>query len=222
MTFGEIYTRVCFNLWGNSAVPAGTATVLQGHDGIIANAHRKIMQNDNFWFMHTWTTIDLVAGTQSYNLPTNIKEVITVTIKVDGEDYFTSPLSPLGGQEAHKLFWPGNNSTADYPEWYELTDEAITLYPVPATSFTDALHIVYWTFMPRPTTAGFTAAYDALTDYGADAIIYRATADMAKILKEFDVAQVYQADFESEIELLRTESRRRTQANLYEVKYTGV
>lgn len=222
MTFGEIYTRVCFNLWGNSAVPTGTAAILQGHDGIIANAHRKIMQADNFWFMHTWTTFDLLSGTQGYNLPTNFKELISAIIKVDGEDYFQLPLSPLGGQESHFNMWPVNNGAADYPEWYEITDEAITLYPMPATSMTDALHLVYWTFMPRPTTAGFTSEYDALTDYGADAIIYKATADMAKILKEFDVAQVYQADFENEIELLRNESRRRMQANLYEVRYSGV
>lgn len=222
MTFGEIYTRVCFNLWGNSAVPAGTAAILQGENGIIANAHRKILQGDNFWFMHTWTTIDVVAGQQSYNLAPECKEIITVTMKVDGESYFTQPLSPLGLQEAHYSLWPMNNSTAKYPTFYEKTDEAITLYPAPDTNLDEALHIIYWTFIPRPPTDGFSAAYDALTDYGADAIIYKATADMAKILKEFDVASVYNADFQEELELLRNESRRRMQANLYEVKYQGI
>jgi hypothetical protein len=87
MTWYEAYQKVCFKIWGNSTVPSGTATMLQGDEGIIANVARKIMQDYNYWFMQTYVTITTVAGTQAYRLPDDFKEPISAAWEIAGTDY---------------------------------------------------------------------------------------------------------------------------------------
>lgn len=219
MTFGEIYNRVSFYIWGNSAVPQGASAVLQGNEGLIANAHRKIMMDDNYWFMHTWVELPIVSGTQSYALPSGFKEVITILFKVDGEDFFGLPLSPLGGSEAHESKWQ-SDGTGEYAEWYEIVDEIITLYPEPSAART--LHLIYWKMFARPATATFTASTDDLTSYGADLITYMTVAEMFEIQREYDASQVYRMKADEERMRLINESKRRMQSHLYEIKYRGV
>jgi len=219
MTFGEIYSRVCFYVWGNSSVPAAATSALQGENGIIANVCRKIMQDFNYWFMHTWTEQALVSGTQSYVLPSGYKQVINVLMEAEEEGLFRKPLVPLGGTEAQDYSWQ-TDGTADNPIYYEITDEIITFYPIPSASRN--VHIIYWEILSRPTTSGFLTESNDLTSYGADLVIYKTVQEMFESLKEFDSAQVYKVKADEEEFRLRSEQHSRMYNHLMEIKYRGV
>lgn len=218
MTFGEIYSNVCFNIWGNSAVPAGAATRLQGDEGIISRCHKIIQQEYNYWFMHTWYETTAVIGTQSYPLPATFKELIAVQFKKNGEAYFLPPLAIVDDIQAHAGLWT-DNSTAEYPTYAQLADESIILYPTPSAA--REFHIIYYKIFASPTTAGFTAAYDDVTNRAGDAIAALATVRMARILKEWDIAEQWSEEYQEEVSRLQEEDRRRRQSSLYEVKYSG-
>jgi len=291
MTWYEAYQRVCFKIWGNSAVPSGTAAVLQGDEGIIANVHRKLQQDYNYWFMQTWGTITTVAGTYSYSLPTDFKEMISaaweivgneytltgdftvdsatvtnlssteslsagmlvyhssvdagttidsvdsstqVTISAnanatatsvsilftDGKDYFGDVISPVSTQAAQATLWQSDN-TAEYPYYYEITKDVLTLYPKPEDS-NRVLHLLYWQFLDRPTSSDFESTAtttDDLLTYGSDAVVNLACAEMAEILKEYDMAQYYEKRSGQALDLLKNEDRRRRQSPHYFVHY---
>ncbi len=211
MTFGEIYDTICFNVWGNSAAPERAVEILRR---IISRVHRNIQQDYNYWFMHTWTTIETSPGVASYPLTNDYKEMISCVYKVHDEDYFTPPLKPVTSEYAHSNFWPRKDS-AEYARFYEITDRAITLYPFPSERRT--LHIVYYGMLPAP--ENFTDASDQLSQAGGGAIIQLASAEIFKIQKEFDSMRVYLQDAGREIEYLKEEDRRRVQNQLYEVLY---
>jgi len=224
MTFGEIYSAVCLNVWGESVPPTGGANRLQGNEGIISNMHRDIQTDYNYWFMQTWGIIDTVAGTQGYTLPTNFKELTTalwqVVDAVATDPYFSEPLTVLSSPEAH-LRWRDNNRRTEYPNYYEIIGgETIILYPIPEYDDRE-LNIMYWRYLDRPATATFTTDYDELTTYGAEAIIALATAKMFRILQELNQATIYDLEAKRQIELLKQEDYRRRQCNLEMVKYSG-
>jgi len=219
MTWTEVYNRVVFKIWGNSTVPAGTLAVLQGDEGIIGNVHRKIQQDYNYWFMQTSGTLTSASGTQSYSatgLSGTYKEIISMAWLVDGETFYSDPLSPVSTQDAEKLYIQ-SAATAKYPTLYELRDENIILYPIPTTSSL-TLRVQYWQFLDRP-PASFDATTDDLITYGADAVVNGAAAEMLEILKEWDSVKAMNGRAGEALELLKQEDRRRRQAPLYNIKY---
>jgi len=74
MTLGEIYARVMWLLYGDTNYPASTQTHMQSmHQGIIYEAHRKIQQDYNYWFMQESTIYDLPEGERVLSLPSDFK-----------------------------------------------------------------------------------------------------------------------------------------------------
>jgi hypothetical protein len=213
MTFGEVLARVNFKIWGNSTVPSGTTTVLTGDEGIIANVHRKIQQDYNYWFMHETVSLNMVVGTQAYTLPDDYKEVIEngVLFKTTSQSYFQDPMTKINRSEAQALFWPINNATAEYPTHFEITEDSMVVYPSPSATASE-LHFCYWKFLGRPTTS-FTDTTSTETDdllkFGADAVVNAASAEMLDILDEFGKADRYRQQLQGDLELLKHESKRR-------------
>ncbi len=217
MTWTEVYNRVVFKIWGNSTAPAGSQAVLQGDEGFIGNVCRKIMQDYNYWFMQTSSTITSVAATQEYDLPSDFKEIISAAWLVSGETYYSSPLSPISTQDAEKSHIQSDGTTK-YPLYYEIKDEKIVLYAIPSTSAL-TLRLQYWQFLDRP-PAVFTSATDDLITYGAGAVVNAAAAEMFEILKEWDSAKAMTGRAAEALQMLKNEDRRRRQSPLYKVKYS--
>jgi hypothetical protein len=225
MTFGEIYDAVCLNVWGESVPPVGGAARLQGAEGIIANMHRDIQVDYNYWFMQTWSIITSIAGTQAYTLPIDMKDIISLLWAKEDTTatytYFTDPLTIISNQEAH-LKWKDNNNSTEYPMICEIIDgQGVVLYPIPEESGRE-LHVIYYAFLDRPGATTFTTDTDLLTQFGAEAIIALSSAKMLRILQEVNQANVFDLEAKREIELLKKEDYRRRQSNLESVHYRGV
>ena len=216
MTFGEIYNKVCQKVWGSSPPPT-IASALTGQNGIISDIHRKIQQNYNYWFMQAYATIVMIDGTQAYNLPSEFKEIINCLYKIDGQENFTDPLTPLGLGQG-QLEW--KDEETEYPTLYEIVNGAIVLYPRPSEART--LHVNYWQFLRRPTDAEFTTYEDALSQFGYEVMINLSVVEIADILKEFDLSQRFDSKALEALDLLKTEDRSRRQNHIAEILYQDV
>jgi hypothetical protein len=214
MTYGEIYTDVCRHLWGNSTPPASASLMLQGEHGIIADAQQKVQRDYNYWFMQTYGLILTIDGQYRYYLPTDFKEIINCLFKQDGTTNFYKPLSPLGlGQS--QFMW--NENEAEYPEYYEIVDSSIVLYPKPSEARTLTLN--YWQIFARPL---LTTTEDAVSLNMPTALAYMSIVTYANIQKEYDIADRYDAKTFEEIELMKAQDRAKRQNHIGQVLYRGV
>lgn len=226
MTWGELYARVVFKVWGASTPVAGWITVITGSEGVIANAHRRIMQDYNYWFMHEETAYEMVDGTQGYTLPTDYKQDVIALFKVIDKDYFKRPLIKIGIKEGQERYWQ-SMVQVDYPDKYEIAGDSIIVYPPPNVDDDDTLelHFEYWKFLSRPAStfdgAGGAgdAGYDDLTTYGAEGIVNLAAQEILESQKEFQQAQVYRVMAERAIFALQLEDKGRRQSNLDKIMY---
>ncbi len=221
MTFGEILARVNFLVWGNSTPPTGTTAQLSGDEGIIADIHRNIQEDYNYWIMRADVVIPTVVDTQAYTLPTNFKEMIDMTFKVDGEDYWGPKLEPVDKRVEIEL-WQRNNSDAEYPTHFAFYNATVVLYPKP--SAIRNLHVMYWKYFDRPSAFTSTASTDNddLTTHAGKAISYLAAAEMCWILDEFQKAQHYETKGEQAVALLKRHDVKNRQAIFAsEIDYSG-
>jgi len=214
LTVQEIYDAVVFNLWGNTGAPAGVEAVI---NRIIEQCHRRVQQDYNYWFMHTWAALECEAGVQSYALPENFKEYISSLWQtVDSEDEpngFTKILSVIGMGDAQQYLWQQDGYSVEYPEYVEITGGNLVVYP----DITEArtLYLVYWMFLDLPDAA----EDDDLTIYGDEVLVNMATYKTALHLKEFDLVNAYKTEYLESLELLKNEDRRRRQSPINWVDY---
>ena len=85
MTLAQIYDAVCNLVYGDvtaSPVPAAEVPFIQI---LILQKHHEVQQNYNFWFNRFRTTFDLIAGVNSYALPENYKELISIDYEGSAE-----------------------------------------------------------------------------------------------------------------------------------------
>lgn len=217
MTFLQIYNRVIYKLFGNSAPPQGAAAVLYGTNGIIDNCHRRIQQAKNYWFMEYTATIAVTAGTESYALPTDFKEIDRCGFKpynATTTDYET-PLSQMGAGESWSTF-KLHTDTADYPTAYSIFGGALFLKPIPSLDIT--LYLRYYRYLPRLVN---DADEDVLCLQGYEAIINFACAEYLEITKENNESQVYLARANDAIEVLRKEDMSNRRAEIKEIDFRG-
>jgi hypothetical protein len=210
MTFGEIYTRVAFMVWGNSNPPAGSSTILTGDEGIIAQVHKDIMREYNYWFMHETTAINTVVNQNSYTLPTDYKELVEVQFKTNGEEYFQEVMTHMPMRTAQKQWWIVNNNSQEYATHYEISGESIIIYPKP--SEIREMHFCYWKFLTGPTTAftdGTNTETNDLTANAGEAIAYMSASNMLEMLDEFQKSVIYAQKGIIKLEQLKTEDKRR-------------
>ena len=220
MTFYEIYASAVVRLWGDTTPPTSAIAFLQGANGIIANAHRQLQQDYNYWFLRAYTSWPTVAGTQTYGLPAECKEIINLQFKKADEDYFLDPMSVLSLTEPFKTQWINEQTQVEYPTFYELLGESITIYPPPSGIRT--VHLIYWSFFDRPVAADWvsgSSTEDSVIEYAGDILSYLSAAEYSLIMKEYDQYQVYNQKAEELIFKLKQENYRRIQAPLQEVVY---
>ncbi len=221
MTFLQIYERVCLKVWGNSQVPQGSAVLLQGQYGVIANVHRRIQEDRNFWFMEKAGTISVVSGTQNYALPTGFKEIVPKGLRIADADSgnFYEPLSPLHPDDAYSHF-RDVNETSDYALYYEIYGGQLYLYPMPSLAVT--LSIRYYGYLDRPVAATFTTETDILTQEGADAIVAYSAAEMLRYMNELNRAQMYEAEGNAALEILHQKDHKMRRAEINTCRYRGI
>jgi len=78
MLMSEIYDAVCNLVYGDvmaSPVPVAEVPFIQI---LIMQKHHEVQQNYNFWFNRVRTTLPIVTGTDTYALPANYKEMISI------------------------------------------------------------------------------------------------------------------------------------------------
>jgi len=144
MSFYDIYNLIVMMLYGDTTPPTSTINFLQGSTGLIWRVYNRIIRDYNFWFMRAYTTWDTTAGIQTYGLPDLFKEIISIQFKKEGESYFIDPLIPLRLEDPFLTQWNENQDQVEYPEYYELVENNITIYPPP--KYARTLHLIYWTF----------------------------------------------------------------------------
>lgn len=221
MNWTDIYNRVVFEVWGNSVPAQGFPGVLQGEYGIIANAHRKIQEDYNYWFMEQAGTNVLIDGTANYALPVGFKEIIQNGLQlVDATtgDY-TLPLSPMQPNDTFNHFRDADEE-ADYPTFYEIFGGEIILHPTPSLSGV-VMRLRCFSYLARP-PAVFGVTYDDLTRGGHNAIIYEACANICRIQEEYQKEQRFMEQFRVEIERLMQSDARMRRAECNTVLYSGI
>jgi hypothetical protein len=192
---------------------------------MISRAHRDIQRDWNYWFMEADTTISVIAGTQTYAIPTNYKELMKKGLQVldSASGSYLDPLSPLYSGEAYDYFRDSVNG-AEFPSHYEIYDGNIVFYPIPSSAYT--VRMRYYKFLPKPVLADFGAppisVSDALTLACPLGIAAIATMEMAGIQKEIDVVQMCQSEAKDSIELLKSDDQKRRRPEVLQVRYRDV
>ena len=220
MTFYEIYTSTIMKIWGDTTPPTSGVSYIQD---LISNIHRKLQQDYNFWFMRAYTTWETVVDSQTYGAPAEFKEMINLQFKKEGESYFTDPMSVLKLTEPFVTQWNKNNGSVEYPEFYELQSDYITIYPAPSEIRT--LHLIYWTFSSRPVAADWiegSSTEDSVAAYLGEAISYIAASDYSLIQKDYEQAKIYNDKANELIYNLKREDNRKRQAPLQYVEYQEI
>jgi hypothetical protein len=218
MTLSEIYDAICMRVWGEATAPPIAENILAGENGVIADIHRKLQEEYNFYFMRDTGTVTTTAGTASYSLPSDYKQIITVQAKVDGEDYYAVPMKPLGTGDAQSTYMRSDKE-AEYPEAYDIVDDQIVFYPVPSEDSYEIL-LTYWKYLTAPTDATFDDFEDDLTMAGSELMVLMGVVEMADVLKEWDTVNRYENKVASAFETLKRRDQRWRQSQIMEVEYS--
>lgn len=131
MTLGDIYRRMLWLVYGDSAPPTTTNTHFQATtEGIIANIHRKLQEDFNYWFMEETYGVNVPAYTRTLALPTDYKcEVNPVRILrfdtteyTDGTAACSASTAVTGTSTAWDTDWTGKKYQISWDDatWYTI------------------------------------------------------------------------------------------------------
>ena len=121
-----------------------------------------------YWFQEERKETTAVANTEYYTLPTDFKEMDTVSITEDSDTYVIED-KPFAYIEDRS-----NPDLTSRPQYFCLYDQQIRLYPIPDQSYT--LNIAYKRNLDEVTaTAAYTSNWFTV---GYELIRHRATADV--------------------------------------------
>lgn len=190
MTFLEIYNQVCFNNYGTSTVEAGVQAMLQGERGVISNAHRALQDEYNFWFMEQTETTAIDETSTHVDLPDNFKKDITVTF-IDSDGKYHEMIKLAKG-EMDRLY-TDKTQKATVPVHFNLVGEELQFFPMLSEDVTGSIMIRYFGYLDRIDT--FDGGTDELCTYGGLAIVFKASADMAMRLRDFDAMNAFKTAY---------------------------
>lgn len=140
MNLGEIYDRVVWYYYGDTTPPTTVATHFQGvTEGIIANIHRKLQEDYNYWFMEESYGVAVSAYTREVSLPSDFKHEISPIryFRFKNDDYTTGTAScsgttaVTGSGTAWDTSWSGRK--------YQITWDDTTYYTILAVTSATAL-----------------------------------------------------------------------------------
>lgn len=138
MNVTEIGTRVKRQFGDEAGAQINDSDIIRW----VNDAMTDIAINNNLLQMKG--SANTVAGTQAYNLPTDLLTLRSVS-------YQGLKLKPYSLEEADSLYMTSTNSQ-DTPVGYWLFAKQINLFPIPSTSVASALSI-YYTRSPVAVTA---------------------------------------------------------------------
>lgn len=183
MTVLEIYDKIVWIVYGDTAPPTSVATKLQGERGYIDNAHRSIQKEWKYWFMHETATQALTSGTAAYTLPTDFNSLVSLT-PYDASGIFSPIMLRITLKEA-LVSYPDPTATSTVPQSFTVYNTTYTVYPLPDDS-TMSVSLQYYKFLPR---LDDLADEDVLTIAGGDAIAYKVALELCLVLDYSDKIQ---------------------------------
>jgi hypothetical protein len=154
VTFGEIYSRAMWLVYGSSTPPVDADTQFQGvTEGILANLHRNLQEDFNYWFMEEAYGVAVPAYTRSLALPSDFKEECgVIRVLSFGDEYDT------GSAECAATTAVTGTSTAWETDWsgrkHQLSWDDATWYPIEAV--TSATALVLESAGPTQAAAAYT------------------------------------------------------------------
>jgi len=214
MTLLEMYNKIAWLVYGDTAPPASFATNMQGENGFISDAHRQIQRDFLYWFMYTTASQILTSGTSTYNFPctaADLKEIGAI-IPYDSDGAFSAALGRMTPSDA-KSAYPDPTGVSEIPLNYTFDVSTYTVYPEPNDS-TVYLLLQYWQFLPRLTGNTDT---DALTVEGAWVIIYKVAIDACIALDYMEKLQTLPGRYAEALNSLRTEDWSRKRGGMMKV-----
>jgi hypothetical protein len=145
----QIITKINWLLFGDSTAPTSVTTHFAGVDEeFIADMHRQVQTEWDYWFMENLDTQSIAASTQSYALPTRFKRELSLWI-TNSESLYEQPLQRLMRAQAETTF-RNPAETAVYPTHYEIwgATTPLKLWPIPSSDST--LNRRYYAFLQPP------------------------------------------------------------------------
>lgn len=158
-------------------------------DRAINNAYMTVQQElENFIDTTNATqTINIIAWTQEYTLPSLFLKLQTVTFNNIA----------LFRAERKKIIENGTVTSTGSPIYYYIKGNEIWLYPIPNISWT--LSVEYTALLPTITTSEDSQAPELLDQ----AIAYKAVVILFKQVQKIQEAQVREQEYQQEINLAR-------------------
>lgn len=141
MTLDEIYNKISWMYFGDTTPAASVSTQFQAvTEGIIANMHRRIQEDDDYWFMENHYSVVVPAYTRTIALPSEFKRMIddprfftfSSTTYTDGTADCTATTAVTGTLTAWDPNWSGH-------KYYISWDSGATRYPILSVSSATSL-----------------------------------------------------------------------------------
>lgn len=135
MTLGEIFERVKWIYFGDTGQPTSVDTHYQAAaEGVISNIHRKIQEDNDYWFMEKYYSTSVSAYTRNISLPDEFKhEVEPVRVLRFSSDTYTagtadcsSSTTVTGTTTAWETSWSGRK--------YQISWDSVTWYNILAVT----------------------------------------------------------------------------------------
>jgi hypothetical protein len=136
MLYSAIVNEISAILYGDTTPPTSLGTRLRGASGLIARKRQEIMEEHNYWFMEKTKVIPIFEGRQTYDLPSDFKEEMTMRFSNVSNGDFLDPLTKINPLQIDRDF-KDYSETSDYPENYYIDYNDTTnlrrlnLYPKP-------------------------------------------------------------------------------------------
>lgn len=139
MTLSGIYDKVVWYYFGSSTPQASVVAQFQAvGEGVVANLHRKIQEDFNYWFMEASYMVNVPAFTRQVALPANFKcEIDPIRIlrfssaSDTGTATCTATTAVVGSGTAWETNWSGRG--------YQITWDDVTYYTI--LSVTDSTNL---------------------------------------------------------------------------------
>jgi hypothetical protein len=184
MTYGEIYDEICQHCFPGVTPPINMPPIIRQK---IKSAHRMLNRDYPFWFSLTTNTITTIAGTQTYLLPTDYREMEKAFFTIYLQTYGGSCLTQLDITDHLDRGLQYSSSQTEYPTQFRIDGTYLYLYPIPSEVRT--LNLLYWKFLtPLNITVAtlatnFTPFTDDISEFCAECIIYY-VASVVKLMQD--------------------------------------
>lgn len=187
LPFDKLVEKVKFNLGR-----VGDTTMDDYVPEWLNSAQKLICTKQNFWFMHTSTTLTLSTGTGVVNLPTDFKDEDSVWYTHPTTGEFV-PIDPMDEDDYRKEY---NDTDTGEPLHYIVRPTTLFVRPLADADYT--LTLVYWAF-PQDMTIGMAEGVNKLMDNYPDALEAGATYMGFRYLSEFEDAGSWKGIFDGNI-----------------------